>query len=125
MSATSAEELTPQQESELRADLCRLRDALRQQIESSADAASPVDLDEPIGRVSRMDAIAQQRMVQANREAGRSRLQQVGAALSRMDDGEYGECLSCGEPVGLARLRVKPEAALCIACQSLRETRAP
>jgi len=125
MSATPVQPLTPEQETELRAELRRLRDALQHQIDSSADAASPVALDEPIGRVSRIDAIAQQRMVQANRQASRGRLQQVDAALSRMDEDEYGECLECGEPVGFARLEVKPEATLCIACQSLREARAP
>ena len=43
-------------------------------------------------------------------------LREVDEALARLDGGEYGECESCGEPIGRARLEVRPEARLCIAC---------
>ena len=38
------------------------------------------------------------------------------AALTRVDNGSYGECTRCGEPVGEKRLEAYPEAALCIIC---------
>jgi DnaK suppressor protein len=50
-------------------------------------------------------------------------LDDVVAALARMDAGSYGDCESCGEPIGLARLRARPEARLCVDCQSLAERR--
>ena len=109
---------------ELHADLLALGDELRSSIDSSKAAARPVDLDEPIGRLSRVDAMQQQKMIQANRDAARGRLAQVGAALARLEQDEYGECVGCGEAVGFARLKAKPEAAFCIACQSSRERRA-
>lgn len=40
----------------------------------------------------------------------------VKAALTRVDDGSYGECTRCGESVGEKRLEAYPEAALCINC---------
>jgi len=91
--------------------------------EGSAEGAAPVDLDEPIGRISRMDAIAQQRMVQANRESMQLRQRQVAAALRRIAQGEYGECVNCGEEVGFRRLEAQPETPLCIGCQSAHERR--
>jgi DnaK suppressor protein len=48
-------------------------------------------------------------------------LQQVNAALARVDDGSYGLCLECDEPIGYPRLRARPETPLCHRCQSVRE----
>jgi len=107
----------------LRRDLLVLQEELRGQIETSDAAARPVDLDQPIGRVSRIDAIQQQSMAAANRRGAQLRLQQVKAALERLADEEYGDCAQCGEPVGFARLRVRPETPFCVKCQSGRESR--
>jgi DnaK suppressor protein len=84
-------ELTPEEVEDLRSDLLALDRELRNLLDASDDAAAPVDLDEPIGRVSRIDAIQQQSMVQANRRATQRRLQQVEAALRRLAEDEYGE----------------------------------
>jgi len=100
----------------LRADLLKL---LRQ----SSQGAEPISLDQPIGRLSRMDALQQQSMTQANRRATAQRLEQVDAALQRLDRGDYGLCLACEEDIPADRLRVRPEAALCITCQRSREGR--
>ena len=43
-------------------------------------------------------------------------LEQVNAALARLDAGEYGTCEDCEEPIGEARLRALPYATLCIRC---------
>ena len=44
-------------------------------------------------------------------------LAQVQAALRRLDAGVYGDCIDCGEPIPLQRLRVQPAAERCAACQ--------
>ena len=41
----------------------------------------------------------------------------IRAALRRLDDGSYGVCEGCGEPVAPARLDAIPWAALCLPCQ--------
>jgi DnaK suppressor protein len=38
------------------------------------------------------------------------------AALERLENGTYGACDSCGEPIGEARLKVIPEATRCSGC---------
>src|SRR5690348_9584257 len=45
-------------------------------------------------------------------------LDQVEAALKRIDDGRYGSCARCGQPIGADRLEALPYAIYCIACQS-------
>ena len=113
--------LRDEQTQELRADLEALRVELSSFLDASADGSRPVDLNEPIGRLSRMDAMQQQSMAKANRGAAELRLQRVEAALRRITADEYGNCLRCEEPVGLERLKVQPEAPLCIGCQGARE----
>lgn len=115
--------LTGEQMDELRTDLLRLRDALSRDLEGSVKAALPVDLDQPIGRLSRMDAIQQQEMAQATREGAKLRFKQVETALRRMEQGEFGRCLECEDDVGYARLKARPEALLCVNCQQQRESR--
>ena len=46
---------------------------------------------------------------------------QVVAALARIDDGKYGACVDCGQPIPDARLEVRPEAARCLADQEKAE----
>ena len=43
-------------------------------------------------------------------------LKRIDAALDRINDGTYGTCLSCGDPISDARLELLPDAALCRAC---------
>jgi RNA polymerase-binding transcription factor DksA len=49
-------------------------------------------------------------------QSGEAEARQIRAALARLDDGSFGICLRCGEPVGEARLAAVPYAALCAAC---------
>lgn len=46
----------------------------------------------------------------------RAEIQQVRLALLRIENGTYGTCAICGEPIGLARLQALPIATRCIKC---------
>lgn len=48
-------------------------------------------------------------------------LEAVRAARERLENGSYGQCLACGEPIELRRLEALPTALRCIRCQSLAE----
>ena len=48
-------------------------------------------------------------------------IEQIDAAISRIDEGSYGECMSCGEPIGEGRLNSLPYALQCITCASKNE----
>lgn len=115
------DELTQAQLEELKADLKALQRDLQHSIEQTQEGARPVDLDEPIGRLSRMEAMQQQKMVEANRRASTQRLQSVRQALHALDGDLYGECKLCDDPIGYRRLKARPEVVICIRCQSERE----
>lgn len=47
-------------------------------------------------------------------EGAERRLEQIDAALRRIEEGSYGTCAVCGKPIGEERLRAVPWATLCI-----------
>ena len=117
------DELTEDQVRALAGALTALAAELERSLAAAKEAAEVVSLDQPIGRVSRMDALQQQEMAQASRRQIELRLGQVSVALDAIARGEYGECRSCGEPIGHRRLLARPETPFCLACQSGRERR--
>ena len=48
-------------------------------------------------------------------------LELIDEALGRIEAGEYGECVNCGEPVSEKRLEAVPWARYCLKCQDLQE----
>ncbi len=53
----------------------------------------------------------------------RDLLAQIDRALARIEAGEFGGCVRCGEMIGIDRLRAVPAADLCISCKEEEETR--
>jgi RNA polymerase-binding protein DksA len=53
----------------------------------------------------------------------RDMLAQTERALARIDDGTYGVCESCGNPIGKMRLMAFPRATLCMSCKQREERR--
>ena len=53
----------------------------------------------------------------------REMLEQNEHALVRLDDGTYGICESCGNPIGKLRLQAAPRATLCMPCKTEQERR--
>lgn len=94
-------------------------EALRQSSDSTAGSRKPVELDQTsVGRLSRMDAMQMQAMAQASE---RLRLQEIGritATLQRIEEGEFGECVACGETIAPNRLTLDPTIPTCIRCAS-------
>ena len=56
-------------------------------------------------------------------EGARIGLAQNRHALERLEDGSYGTCESCGNPIGKLRLQAYPRATLCMSCKSKQERR--
>lgn len=101
----------------LSGQMTALRAQLQAQEQESQTARATVDLDQQsVGRLSRMDAIQQQAMAEAEARRRQADLSRIEAALRRIAEGEYGWCDECGEPIGEPRLAVDPMAVRCIAC---------
>ncbi|WP_018700958.1 TraR/DksA family transcriptional regulator [Amorphus coralli] len=93
------------------------RGRIRAEIEDSAESRATVELDQTsVGRLSRMDALQGQAMARAADERRRLRLSRIAATLTRLDDGEFGACVSCGEDIAEARLMLDLTTPTCIRC---------
>jgi DnaK suppressor protein len=53
-------------------------------------------------------------------EQARTRVHQLDEALARMDEGTYGQCAECGQPIQEERLEVRPLSVTCVDCASRR-----
>ena len=53
-------------------------------------------------------------------DQARTRVHQVDAALERMDEGTYGKCATCGNPIQPERLEVRPLSVTCVDCAAQR-----
>ena len=51
------------------------------------------------------------------------RINQVERALERLEEGSYGWCERCGNPIPVERLAAFPSATLCVSCKQLEERR--
>ena len=106
-------------EATARKQLLRRRDELDEEDRISADERLPVQLDQDsVGRLSRMDAIQVQAMALAAERRRQAERRRIAAALARLDGGEWGYCLRCGDEIAPARLEHDPSATSCIGCAS-------
>lgn len=93
------------------------RAALTESSDATSENRTPVTLDQQsVGRLSRMDALQVQAMAQAEEDRRQHRMRRITAALSRLDEGEYGYCMTCGADIPEKRLEVDPAAAQCVDC---------
>jgi DnaK suppressor protein len=115
-------ELTETDLQESKARLLKLKSGLLKVSETGQQAEEVVELDQArVGRLSRMDAMQAQAMSVETGRRRRQHLVEIEKALERIEAGDYGECLECGEIIHAGRLEANPVATLCIACAQALE----
>ena len=62
-------------------------------------------------------------VVDALGNEAREEIAKISAALVRLDNGRYGICSECAEPIGEERMKVYPYADECIDCATFDERR--
>ncbi|GAB7023892.1 TraR/DksA family transcriptional regulator [Salidesulfovibrio brasiliensis] len=94
-------------------------EALREQLPSLEKRMEPVSPDASIGRLSRLDNMVNQGVVEKQLSNTRVRILKLEEALRRVqEDEDFGLCAECGDPIPLKRLLAMPEAELCVECAS-------
>jgi DnaK suppressor protein len=89
--------------------------------DATAEGRAPVVLDQQsVGRLSRMDAMQMQQMALAADRQRNARISRIRNAFDRMERGEFGYCIACGNDIPEARLEADPSVPLCVACVSVR-----
>jgi DnaK suppressor protein len=104
---------------EIRAALEARRETLHAASESTSGDRRPVELDQAaVGRLSRMDALQVQAMAQAVERRRGHELERIKRTLGRIDDDEFGFCITCGEEIAPKRLALDATTPTCIGCAS-------
>lgn len=97
--------------------LLGLRAELENLEREALDGRQAVELDQSrVGRLSRMDALQGQAMNNAIAERRRATLARIEAALSRLDEDEFGYCMICGDEIAEKRLELDPTVSTCTSC---------
>ncbi|ABC64522.1 TraR/DksA C4-type zinc finger protein [Erythrobacter litoralis] len=106
-------------EEEAKAALLVRQAELAEEDRISAEGRAPVTLQQDsVGRLSRMDAMQQQAMAQAQERRRNAERARIVAALTRLDEGEWGYCIRCGEEIAAKRLAHDPSVPRCMGCAS-------
>lgn len=101
----------------IRARLSERRAQLLAHVASiEADLGQPLEADFAEQAVEREDDEALDRLAQVEV----SEIARIDRAIERIDQGVYGACIECGQPIAPARLAALPEAILCIDCAAGR-----
>ena len=86
-------------------------------VEAHHDDTRPVALDQTtVGRLSRMDALQAQAMSVETERRRKEEMHRISTALERIDEGEYGYCITCGDDIENKRLGLDPAVPTCIGC---------
>ncbi len=101
-------------------DLEDFKKRLEQRLKELTDgrkADRPLELDPSrVGRLSRMDSMANQAISGRVLAESRVRLRKLEWALAHVEDEDFGICAGCGEDIPVARLLAVSEATLCVHC---------
>ena len=106
-------------------DLAAVRQELEQVVRESDAVIAALAYDDEV-EIDEADVSAE--LTEADREealaeAADGRREEALAALKRLDEGTYGVCVDCGQPIDEERLSFRPEASRCLKDQQSYEDR--
>lgn len=80
------------------------------------ELTKPVEPENAIGRISRMDAINNKSVIEAALRKSKEKLEKLKLAITKVDDDDFGICTRCHKPIPLGRILIMPQARNCVSC---------
>lgn len=80
------------------------------------ELTQPIEPENAIGRISRMDAINNKSVTEAALRKAKVKHENLIYALSNIEDPAFGTCATCKQPIPLGRILIMPHARTCIKC---------
>jgi len=107
-----------EQSKSVKEELLRMRAELFREVSEAYATCRELGQD-GVADIGDMSANAYSRDVLFNlSETQRQRIRDIDAALERIDNGQYGVCMGCGEEIAQRRLEVRPFSRYCIECKT-------
>ena len=85
-------------------------------IEDYKEMTGPIEPDDAIGRISRMDAINNKSVTEAALRAAQLKLSELQDVLRDVDGPDFGLCTNCKKPIPIQRIILVPQAKVCMDC---------
>ena len=105
-----------EKEAEIRQLLLERRDELNHLIHKVTQHVRHADNPLPSDFSEQATERENEEVMDALGQAGRIELSQINRTLERIDNGEYGICIACGEKIPEARLEILPHSEHCVSC---------
>ena len=108
--------LTKEEKNELKEIIETNIDTLEEQITILEEKVKPIAPDCSLGRLTRLESMGEQHVNNKVLDESKLRLSRLTSALSRVDKRMFGICIECEEPIGMGRMRIRPESVRCVEC---------
>lgn len=86
------------------------------QIIEYKELTQPIEPENAIGRISRMDAINNKSVTEEALRKAKLKLEKLNQALLKIDDDSFGKCIRCGATIPVGRILFMPQARTCVKC---------
>ena len=108
--------MTDSEKKDLKALIIKKIARTEKKVEELRELVKPYAPENSIGRVSRMDAMANQSVMKAALRSDEKRLDGLRLALANIDEPDFGLCRECKQPIAPRRLLLMPESKHCVRC---------
>ena len=108
--------MTEQEKNEIKTIIEANIQTLKEQIAILEEKVKPIAPDCSLGRLTRLEAMGEQHVNNKILDESKLRLSRLTNALSRIDKPMFGICIECEEPIGMGRMRIRPESVRCVSC---------
>lgn len=88
----------------------------REEIEELKELTKPIEPDNAIGRLSRMDAINNRTINESSLRENKHKLAKLERALEKVTSDNFGRCSGCGDEIAVGRLKFIPWSTKCVSC---------
>ena len=90
--------------------------SLNNKIDLLVEQCRPIEPENSIGRVSRMDAINNKSVVESSLRLSKQRLSKLVIVKNKINDNDFGVCFNCKQKIPIERLLLLPESSKCVKC---------
>jgi DnaK suppressor protein len=101
---------------EIRATIEKEIGKTEKQVAEYKELTRPVEPENAIGRISRMDAINNKSVTEAALRKAKEKLEKLRFALTKIDDDDFGLCSRCKQAIPLGRILIMPQSRTCVKC---------
>ena len=88
----------------------------KRKVEDFTEMAAPVEPENAIGRISRMEAINNKSIAESALRKAKEKLKGLELMKTKINDRDFGICVKCNQSIPFGRLLLMPQSRYCVNC---------